>query len=191
MVTKKHHHQSYRICKSSSSPISGQTTTTTTKKKNLYLWRIALNHHIPLTVYVRHVCGTWNGVSIVSIHGVRSFVGCLTRVQGELVDSVEHHVEASRDWVKQGHIDLKKAEVYQSKARKVFSHTIFFFYFCSILMISICHREISNLSHSIAEKLTATLHWSLSLNLTIIYCILLSLSLSLYLTYTYTLCQWK
>lgn len=70
----------------------------------------------------------------MSIRGVRSFVGCLTRVQGELVDSVEHHVEASKDWVKQGHIDLKKAEVYQSKARKVFSHTIFFSLSLSLLL---------------------------------------------------------
>lgn len=40
-------------------------------------------------------------------------------LQGELVDSVEHHVESSTDYIKQGHLELKQAEVYQSKARKV------------------------------------------------------------------------
>lgn len=42
-----------------------------------------------------------------------------TKIQGELVDSVEHHVESSTDYIKQGHLELKQAEVYQSKARKV------------------------------------------------------------------------
>lgn len=45
-------------------------------------------------------------------------------MQGELVDSVEHHVEASTDYIKQGHLELKQAEMYQSKARKVFSFSI-------------------------------------------------------------------
>lgn len=41
--------------------------------------------------------------------------------QGELVDNVEHHVESSTDYIKQGHLELKQAEMYQSKARKVLS----------------------------------------------------------------------
>lgn len=39
--------------------------------------------------------------------------------QSGLVDSVEHHVESSTDYIKQGHFELKQAEMYQSKARKV------------------------------------------------------------------------
>lgn len=42
-----------------------------------------------------------------------------TKIQGELVDSVEHHVESSTNYIQQGHLELKQAEIYQSKARKV------------------------------------------------------------------------
>lgn len=45
--------------------------------------------------------------------------------QGELVDSVEHHVESSTDYIKQGHLELIQAEKYQSKARKVFFFLLF------------------------------------------------------------------
>lgn len=46
----------------------------------------------------------------------------LWKKQGELVDSVEHHVESSTDYIKQGHLELRQAEMYQSKARKVLSN---------------------------------------------------------------------
>lgn len=57
------------------------------------------------------------------IHSKNDFVDIAIRqtIQGELVDSVEHHVESSTDYIKSGHLELKQAEMYQSKARKVFS----------------------------------------------------------------------
>lgn len=43
------------------------------------------------------------------------------KIQGELVDSVEHHVESTTDYIKRGHLELEQAQKYQSKARKVFT----------------------------------------------------------------------
>lgn len=53
-------------------------------------------------------------LSTISPHTQTNYV-----LQGELVDSVEHHVASSTDYIKQGHLELKQAEVYQTKARKV------------------------------------------------------------------------
>lgn len=47
----------------------------------------------------------------------------INNVQGELIDNVEHHVETSRNYVIEGRQELKQAEKYQSKARKVFFFT--------------------------------------------------------------------
>lgn len=40
-------------------------------------------------------------------------------IQGELVDRIEYHVETTKNHVSEGHVQLKAAESYQSKARKV------------------------------------------------------------------------
>lgn len=39
-------------------------------------------------------------------------------IQGELVDRIEYHVETTKNHVSEGHVQLKAAESYQSKARK-------------------------------------------------------------------------
>lgn len=41
------------------------------------------------------------------------------RLQGEMVDRIEYHVEQGRGNVAQAHQELVKAKEYQSKARKV------------------------------------------------------------------------
>ncbi|XP_031630715.1 syntaxin-1A isoform X3 [Contarinia nasturtii] len=56
--------------------------------------------------------------SIRELHDMFMDMAMLVESQGELVDSVEHHVEASTDYIKSGHLELKQAEMYQSKARK-------------------------------------------------------------------------
>lgn len=76
---------------------SGTDFTTTRKTKNKYRTRL---------------------ICCLSVCVLRPFIGI---VQGELVDSVEHHVESTGDYIKQGQFELKQAEMYQSKARKVFS----------------------------------------------------------------------
>lgn len=56
----------------------------------------------------------------VSEYCVRLHIDCLFDTQGELIDSVEHHVEASTDYITKGQLELGDAHKYQSKARKVF-----------------------------------------------------------------------
>lgn len=41
------------------------------------------------------------------------------QTQGELVDRIEYHVETTQNHVAEGHQQLKTAQEYQSKARKV------------------------------------------------------------------------
>lgn len=78
----------------------------------------------------------------------------LIDTQGELVDSVEHHVESSTDYIKKGHLDIKQAEIYQSKARKVFSQLDLQLFWLNRYSIALCQSE-SNISNLTNRKVNA------------------------------------
>lgn len=97
-------------------------------------------------------------------HPFLCFYSISTEIQGELIDSVEHHVESSTDYIKQGHLELKQAEVYQSKARKVpflirnnnKNDQRFFYFYCSIsfllsfsLSLPLFYSHFSQLPHQL------------------------------------------
>ena len=49
----------------------------------------------------------------------------LVQEQGEMLDSVENNIEKAIDYVSQGRVQLKKANKWQTRNRKVFTHPIF------------------------------------------------------------------
>lgn len=53
----------------------------------------------------------------------------LVEAQGELIDQIEYNVSQSRDYVKRGNEELRLANKYQKKSRKVKIYLFLFLFF--------------------------------------------------------------